>query len=62
MDITHMGEAMVKLLVERGYLKDIADIYELPEHRQELMEIERYGQLSIDNLLRSIEGIFAATL
>ena len=55
MDITGLGEALINLFVDLGYLKDYSDIYHLKEHREELIQIERLGEKSVDNLLSSIE-------
>lgn len=55
MDIEGLGEALVDLFVEKNFLKNVADIYDLKLHRQELIQIDRLGEKSIDNLLTSIE-------
>jgi len=55
MDIEGLGSALVDLFVEKNFLKNIADIYDLRLHREELIKIERLGEKSIDNLLSSIE-------
>lgn len=55
MDIEGLGEALIDLFVDMGFLHSYADIYKLKEHRLELIGIERLGEKSIDNLLSSIE-------
>jgi DNA ligase (NAD+) len=55
MDIEGLGEALINLFVDMGFLKTYADIYDLKEHREELINIERLGEKSIDNLLKAIE-------
>ncbi|MEJ2614647.1 MAG: NAD-dependent DNA ligase LigA [Ignavibacteriaceae bacterium] len=55
MDIEGLGEALINLFVEMGFLKTYADIYDLKEKREELIKIERLGEKSVDNLLKSIE-------
>ena len=55
MDIEGLGEALVDLFVEKNFLKNVADVYDLKFHREELVQIERLGEKSIDNLLSSIE-------
>ena len=55
MDIEGLGEALINLFVEMGFLKTYADIYNLKERREELINIERLGEKSVDNLLNSIE-------
>ncbi|MCX7879384.1 MAG: NAD-dependent DNA ligase LigA [Ignavibacteria bacterium] len=55
MDIEGMGEKIINQLVSLGYLKNIASIYELKRFRNELIELERWGEKKVDNLLSSIE-------
>ena len=55
MDIEGLGDALINLFVETGFLKTYADIYDLKEKREELINIERLGEKSVDNLLNSIE-------
>ena len=55
MDIAHLGEKNVARFFEAGFLTNIADIYRLHEHQQELQEMEKLGKRSIDNLLKGIE-------
>lgn len=55
MDIEGLGEALVDLFVESGFLKTYPDIYDLKDRRNELISIERLGEKSVDNLLASIE-------
>ena len=55
MDIEGLGEALINLFVEKGFIKTYADIYDLKEKRDELINIERLGPKSVDNLLNSIE-------
>jgi len=55
MDIEGLGEALINLFVDLGYLKDYSDIYLLKEKKEELIKIERLGEKSIDNLLNAIE-------
>lgn len=55
MNIEGLGEALVNILVDLGFLNNYADIYDLHLRRQELVLIERLGEKSIDNVLASIE-------
>ena len=57
MDIDGFGTATSEILVEAGYIKDIADIYSLKYHRTELIEKGIIGrQKNVDNLLDAIEA------
>lgn len=55
MDISGLGESLINLFVDLGYLKNYSDIYNLKEKKEELIKIERLGTKSIDNLLNAIE-------
>jgi len=55
MDIEGLGESLINLFVNLGFLNTYADIYSLHKHREELINLERLGTKSIDNLLAGIE-------
>ncbi len=55
MDIEGLGDALIELFVDKGFLKTFADIYELKNRRDELVQIERLGEKSVDNLLNAIK-------
>ncbi|MBI2858855.1 MAG: NAD-dependent DNA ligase LigA [Chloroflexi bacterium] len=55
MDIEGLGERWVAALFQRGLVRDIADIYSLPEKRDELLTLERMGRKLADKILASIE-------
>lgn len=55
MDIEGLGDALIELFVDKGFLKTFTDIYDLKMKRSELIQIERLGEKSVDNLLNAIE-------
>lgn len=55
MDIEGLGESVVNKFVELGFLYSPADIYKLKNHREKLIQLEGFGEKSIDNLLKAIE-------
>ena len=55
MDIEGVGPALVEQLVDRGLVREFADLYRLHKRRDELVALERMGAKSADNLLASIE-------
>jgi DNA ligase (NAD+) len=55
-DIEGLGEKQLNLFVERGWLNSPADIFRLHERRAEILEIERFGETSVGNLLANIEA------
>jgi DNA ligase (NAD+) len=54
MDIEGLGERNVDRFADLGFLHDVADIYHL--ERDKLLELERFGEKSVENLLRNIEA------
>ena len=56
MNIETLGEKVIEEFYNRGYLKDFADIYDLYKYREELMELEGFGEKSINTLLENIEN------
>lgn len=54
MDIEGLGEAVVEQLVSHGFVKNVADLYVLHRKQGELMDLERWGEKSVENLLDGI--------
>src|SRR5205814_1118227 len=52
MNIDGMGEALVDQLVEKGVVKNVADLYDLK--MEDLVALERMGVKSANNVLRNI--------
>lgn len=55
MDIEGLGEALIDLFVDKGYLKTYYDIYALRNKRDDLVAMDRLGEKSVENLLVAIE-------
>ncbi|MFA3799206.1 NAD-dependent DNA ligase LigA [Leptotrichia hongkongensis] len=56
MNISGLGDKIVEKFIELGKIKTIVDIYSLEKYREELENLEKMGQKSIDNLINSIES------
>jgi DNA ligase (NAD+) len=54
MNIEGMGDALVNQLTDRGFVKNVADIYMLT--KDDLLKLERMGDKSAENVLREIEA------
>ncbi|HEU4320174.1 MAG TPA: NAD-dependent DNA ligase LigA [Acidimicrobiia bacterium] len=54
MDIEHLGYKTIDLLLARDLISDPADIFTFDS--SELLSVEGWGQISVDNLTRAIEG------
>lgn len=55
MNIMGLGRSTVEKLVEAGLLTDIASIYELKNHRDKLIQLDKLSEKSVDKLLAEIE-------
>ncbi|MCR1954844.1 NAD-dependent DNA ligase LigA [Clostridioides mangenotii] len=54
MNIDGLGESIVTLLLNQGLIKDISDLYYLK--KEDIVNLERMGDKSANNLLNSIEA------
>lgn len=55
MNIEGLGPALIEMLLEKGLINGIPDLYTLFNKRETLISLERMGEKSVDNLLLSIE-------
>ncbi len=62
MNIEGLGPQIMTLLMDEGFIKDASDIYLLKNHKEELVELDRMGEKSVQNLLDAIEASKANTL
>ena len=54
MNIEGFGERIVEDFYNMGYLRTISDYYKLGNHKEKLMQLEGFGEKSINNLLENI--------
>jgi len=54
MNIDGMGESLVNQLIERGLVKNVADIYDLT--KKDLLSLDRFADKSAQNILDEIEN------
>jgi DNA ligase (NAD+) len=57
-----MGEAMVDSLVEKGWVRTVADLYRLRDRREDLLSLGKKVEKSTDKLLAAIEASKRAEL
>ncbi|MDQ8953530.1 NAD-dependent DNA ligase LigA [Acinetobacter rudis] len=55
MDIEGLGDRWAESLLNLQLLDNVADIYHLHEHREQMLGIEKMGEKSVQNLLDAIE-------
>ena len=56
MNIDGFGPQITSLLIDKGFVKDSSDLFHFEEKRDELVQLDRMGEKSIDNLLNAIEN------
>ncbi len=62
LDIEGLGDRWVESLLRLDLLKDVADIYQLHTHREQLLGLEKMGEKSVQNLFDAIETSKKTTL
>ena len=55
MDIEGLGEKTVQRFFDEGLVRGFADIYDLHRHRERLVALDGFKDVSVDNLLAAIE-------
>ena len=55
MDIEGLGEKTIRRFFEEGLVRSFADIYDLRDHRERLVAMEGFKDVSVDNLLAAVE-------
>lgn len=55
MDIEGMGEKVVEQFFNQGFIHNVADIYDLMNHRDEIISLDGWQAKSIDNLIEAID-------
>ncbi|MEJ6067139.1 NAD-dependent DNA ligase LigA, partial [Psychrobacter sp. 16-Bac2893] len=62
MDIDGLGASWLISFFEHGLVKTVADIYQLHNHQEELITLEKLGEKSVQNILSAIEASKQTTL
>nr|WP_228284535.1 MULTISPECIES: NAD-dependent DNA ligase LigA [unclassified Psychrobacter] len=62
MDIDGLGERWLISFFEHGLIKTVADIYQLHKHTDDLINFEKLGEKSVNNILAAIEASKHTTL
>jgi DNA ligase (NAD+) len=62
MNIDGLSEATLEKFIARGFIHDFGDIFEINRYRDEIVEMEGFGQKSYDNLIESLERAKETTL
>lgn len=62
MNIDGMSEATLEKFIDKGFIHEYADLFHLDRHREEITQMEGFGEKSCQNLLDSIEKARNTTL
>ena len=55
MNVVGLSEETIKFLIQRGWLKDLHDLYDLEKHRNMWIRYQGYGEAKVDKILKAIE-------
>lgn len=55
MNIDGISEATLERFLEKGFLKQLSDLYHLDRYRDEIVQMDKLGEKSYNNLIDSIE-------
>lgn len=62
MNIDGLSEATLEKFIAKGYIHEFADLFHLERYKEEIVELEGFGEKSCNNLLESIEKARKTTL
>ena len=62
MNIDGLGEKRVETFLEAGLINSFEDIYKLHNRKEDILELDKFGQKSYDNLIEAIENSKANSL
>ena len=62
LNIDGLSEATLEKFIARGFIHDFADLFHLEQHREEICEMDGFGEKSYNNLIASVEKARETTL
>lgn len=62
MNIDGLSEATLEKFIDRGFIHEFADLFQLERHREQIIEMEGFGEKSYTNLAQSINQARNTTL
>ena len=55
MNVEGLSESTLEKLVDRGLIRDLADVFRVKDHHDEIVTMEGFGELSFKNLCDAVE-------
>lgn len=62
LNIDGLSEATLEKFIGRGFIQEFADIFRIGRHREEIVQMEGFGEKSFENLMASLEKARHTTL
>ncbi len=62
MNIDGLSEATLEKFIDRGFIREYADLYHLEKYKDQIVEMEGFGEKSYQNLIDSIDASRKTTL
>ena len=62
MNIDGLSEVTLEKFIARGFIHSFSDIFHLSQHREEIVQMEGFGEKSYENLINSLETARKTTL
>ena len=62
MNIDGLSEATLEKFIAMGFIHNLGDIFEIGKYKEQIVEIEGFGQKSFENLMASLERAKETTL
>lgn len=62
LNIEGLSEATLEKFISRGYIKEFSDLFHLDRYKQEIVEMEGFGEKSYNNLISGAEKARTTTL
>ena len=56
MNVEGLSEATLEKMIERGYLKELYDLFDLEGYREEITAMDGFGEKSCENLIHAIDA------
>ncbi len=62
LNIDGLSEATLEKFIGKGFIHSFADVFHLEQHKEEIVEMEGFGQKSYDNLIKNLDIAKKTTL
>lgn len=55
LNIEGLSEATIEKFIDKGFLRELYDIYRLDKYKQEIIQLDGFGEKSYENMMESID-------